>query len=214
MGFLRDRRLYGVRNLLAIAVAAALFAMMAPGESAGQTTAEPKPAAAPPSPEAIPPAEVATRAAEATNLLVALSAKFAPNPEIEKIQDSLAEVSRQIDEEFADTVDTLRQQPTLATLQAQQAHWHRRHLQVTAWLTLLTRRAVDLRDNLDRLAHMGETWARTRDAAQAESGAGANSPTNRDGTDRHRGGADTPEGAAGRCARPAEQHRQRTGPLR
>jgi len=160
-----DRLLRIVKGLLIFALAVTLFLTAGPGESAGQTTSTPKPAAAPPSSAAIPAAEVAARASEATNLLIALSAKFAPSPEIEKIQESLPEVSRQIDEEFADTANTLRQQPTLATLQTLQAHWHRRHLQVTAGLTLLTRRAVDLRGTLDRLAHMRETWALTRDAA-------------------------------------------------
>jgi small-conductance mechanosensitive channel len=157
-----------MKPLLSILLAVSILLAAGPGESAGQTTSAPKPAAAPPSSTAIPPAEVATRASEATNLLIALSAKFAPSPEIEKIQESLPGVSVQIDGEFADTANTLRQQPTLATLQAQQAHWHRRHLQVTAWLTLLTQRAVDLRAALDRLAHMRETWSLTRDAAQAD----------------------------------------------
>ena len=163
-----DRLLRIARGILTIALAVILFLAAGPGDSAVQTTSAPKPAAAPPSSAAIPAEEVATRASEATNLLSSLSARFAPSPEIEKIQESLADVSGQIDGEFADTVSTLRQLPTLATLQAQQTHWNRRHLQVTAWLTLLTKRAVDLRGTLDRLAHMGETWALTRDAARAD----------------------------------------------
>ena len=139
----------------------------ASGNSFGQTPTAPQQAAAPPASTAIPPAEVATRASEATNFLTIFSSKFAPRPEIEKIQNSLAKLSIQIDEAFADTTDTLRQQPTLATLQAQQALWNRRHQPLTAWLTLLTQRAVDLRGALERLAHMGETWAYSRDAAQA-----------------------------------------------
>ncbi len=167
MRLVRDRHLYGAPNLLAVALSVILLLVTCPGDSAGQTTAEPKPAAAPPPPAAIPTAEVATRASEATNFLTALSAKFAPSHEIDKIQQALAEVSRQVDEEFADTSEILLQEPTLATLQAQQARWQRRRLQVTVWLTLLTKRAVDLRATLDRLAYMKETWTRTRDAALA-----------------------------------------------
>ncbi|HSO60809.1 MAG TPA: mechanosensitive ion channel domain-containing protein, partial [Desulfobacterales bacterium] len=167
MRLVRDRHLYGAPSLIAVALAVTLFLAVGPGDSAGQTTAEPKSAAVPPPPAAIPMAEVATRASEATNFLTALSAKFAPSHEIDKIQQALAEVSRQVDEEFADTSEILLQEPTLATLQAQQARWQRRRLQVTVWLTLLTKRAVDLRGTLDRLAYIKETWTRTRDAALA-----------------------------------------------
>ena len=163
-----DRLRRIAKGLLTSALVVSLvFLAVGPGESAGQTTAEPTPDTGPPSTEAIPAGEVATRASEAMNLLSTLSANFAPSPEIEKVQESLAEVSKQIDEEFADTADTLRQQPTLATLQAQQARWHQRHQRVTEWLTLLTQRAVDLRITLDRLAHMRQTWALTRNRALA-----------------------------------------------
>ncbi len=162
----RQRRI--AKGLLGIAlVVSLLFLAAGPDESAGQTTAKPTPAAAPPTAEAIPAAEVATRGSEAMNLLSALSARFAPSPEIEKIQVSLAAVSRQIDEEFTGTAEILRQQPTLATLQAQQARWHQRRQLVTEWLTLLTQRAVDLRITLDRLTQMRQMWALTRNGALA-----------------------------------------------
>ena len=155
------------KNLQAIGLAAIFFLGAAPGVSFGQTPAAPQKAAAPPAPTAIPSAEVATKASEATNFLTTLSSKFAPSSEIEKIQNLLAKLRGQIDEELADTANILRQEPTLATLQAQQLFWNRRHQRVIAWLTLLTQRAIDLRGALDRLAHMKETWALTRDVALA-----------------------------------------------
>jgi len=155
------------KNLQAIGLAAIFFLGAAPGVSFGQTPAARQQAAAPPAPTAIPSAEVATKASEATNFLTTLSSKFAPSSEIEKIQNLLAKLRGQIDEELADTANILRQEPTLATLQAQQLFWNRRHQRVIAWLTLLTQRAIDLRGALDRLAHMKETWALTRDAALA-----------------------------------------------
>jgi len=155
------------KNLQAIGLAAIFFLGAAPGVSFGQTPAARQQAAAPPAPTAIPSAEVATKASEATNFLTTLSSKFAPSSEIEKIQNLLAKLREQIDEELADTANILRQEPTLATLQAQQLFWNRRHQRVIAWLTLLTQRAIDLRGALDRLAHMKETWALTRDAAVA-----------------------------------------------
>ena len=167
MRLIRGRRLYGVRNLPAIAVAAALFTVMAPGESAGQTPPEPKqaPAAAPAI--AIPPAEVASRAMEATDLLRTFSSQLAPRPEIEKIRKSLPEVSSLIGQESADTVNVLQGQPALATLQAQQLMWQRRQLQITTWLSRLTKRAVELRGTLDRLSRERQTWIQTRDIARA-----------------------------------------------
>jgi hypothetical protein len=65
------------------------------------------PAAAPP--EVIPVAEVATRAMAITELLNAISAKFASSPEIEKIKKSLPEISSNIDREAVRTVSILQQ---------------------------------------------------------------------------------------------------------
>jgi len=107
------------KNLQAIGLAAIFFLGAAPGVSFGQTPAAPLKAAAPPAPTAIPSAEVATKASEATNFLATLSSKFAPSSEIDKIQNLLAKLRGQIDEELADTANILRQEPTLATLQAQ-----------------------------------------------------------------------------------------------
>ncbi len=101
------------------------------------------------------------------NFLATLSAQYAPSTEIEKIQNSLGTLKVQIDEESATTANILRQEPTLATLQAQQAYWNRRHQRVNAWLTLLTQRAIVLRSDLDLLAQMNETWTRSRTAALA-----------------------------------------------
>ena len=63
---------------------------------------------------------------------------------------------------------TLGEQPPLTTIQAEQARWQQRHLQVTGWLTVLTQRAVELRTAYDALSRTARTWAQTRDAVQAE----------------------------------------------
>ena len=98
------------------------------GQAAEPTPSEPQKAEAPKAPAAAPPevipvAEIATRAMAVTELLNAISAKFASSPEIEKIKKSLPEISSNIDREIVRTVSILQQQPTLATLQTQQQQW-------------------------------------------------------------------------------------------
>ena len=154
-----DRPQSIAKSLLAIGLAVIFLMAAAP--------TAPQHASAPRGSTDVPPAEVATRASEVANLLITFSEKFAPSPEIVKIQRSLPEVSRQIDLDFTDTSAVLGEQPPLATLQAQQALWQRKHLQVSTWLSLMTQRAVDLGETLDRLAQMRETWIQTRNTAQA-----------------------------------------------
>jgi hypothetical protein len=156
------------KSLQAICLAVIFFLAASSGETFAQVQAPSPHTSAPPPLTAIPPAEVATRSAEVTNLLITFSENFAPSYEIEKIQRLLPEISRQIDLDFTDASAILRAQAPLATLQAGQALWQGRHLQVNNWLTLLTQRAVGMQAALDRLAQMRKTWTQTRDAAQSE----------------------------------------------
>ncbi len=154
-------------GLPAIALAAVFFLASASGGAADQTTSEPKPATAPSPSTAIPSAEVATRATEVTDLLRTLTTNLAPSPAIETVQQALPGIIEQIDRGFAGTMSTLQEQPTLEALQAQQQVWQRRQLQATGWLNLLTQRAIGLREALNRLAGLQQTWLQTRDAAHA-----------------------------------------------
>jgi small-conductance mechanosensitive channel len=154
-------------SLQAIGLMVVFFLAAMPGGSFGKTPAGPPHSAVPPPATAIAPEEVAARSSEVTNLLITFSEKFAFNLEIEKIQQALPEVSVQIDLDATETLATVGAQPPLAILEAQRALWLRRHLQVSTWLTLLTRRAVDLQGALDRLSQMKTNWTQTRDAAQA-----------------------------------------------
>jgi potassium efflux system protein len=154
-------------SLRAIGLAVAFFLAATPGELFGQASAGSPHSAVPPPATAIAPEEVAARSSEVTNLVITFSEKFAFSPEIEKIQKTFPEVSRQIDLDAIDTAAILEAQPPLEILEAQRAHWQRRHLQVSTWLTLLTQQAVELRGDLDRLAQMKTTWIQTRAAAQA-----------------------------------------------
>jgi len=155
------------KSLQVIGLAVAFLLMAFPGGSFGQAAVGSKHSVGPPPATAIKPEEVAARAAEVTNLVITFSKKFAVSPEIEKIQQALPEINKQIDLDAAETAATAGTQLSLAVLEAQRALWQRWQLQVSTWLTLLTQRAVELRRDLDRLAQMKVTWTRTRDAAQA-----------------------------------------------
>ncbi len=150
-----------------VALVAAFFLLPAPGGAVDQTPPEPKQAAAPPATTAIAPAEVPTRATEVTELLQTLSTNLAPSPAIETIQHSLPEVSGQINQQFAAAKSILQEQPTFEAIQTQQQLWQRRQHQATGWLNLLTQRAIELREALDRLAELQKTWLQTREAASA-----------------------------------------------
>jgi potassium-dependent mechanosensitive channel len=159
------------KTLRAMCLAGVLSIAAAALESHAQTTPAPSPV--PPAtpvatPVAIPSAEVIAKSSEVTNQLTALAEKFAPSPEIQKIQQSLPEVTEQIDVDFTDTSVTLGEQPPLTTIQVEQVAWQHRHLQVSSWLTLLTQRAVDLRAAYDNLSRAMEIWAQTRDTMDAQ----------------------------------------------
>jgi potassium efflux system protein len=156
------------KGLLSVGLGISLFL----AATAGQTAEQKTPAAKKPAPasqvfEPIPVTDVAAQAMEVSNLLRTVYTQFALTPEIEKIQKSLPQVSRQIDLAFIDTSAILREQPPLETLEAQQALWQRTHLQVSTWLTLLTQRTVALQEMLNRIASLQATWTRTLEAAQA-----------------------------------------------
>ncbi len=160
------------KSLPAIGLAVVFLLAVDSGGSFGQPSAGSQHSAAAPATTAIAPEEVAARSSEVTNLLITFSEKFAFSPEIEKIQQALPEVGKQIELDAAETETILGTQPPLAILQAQRTLWQRRHFQVDTWLTLLTQRAVELTDALDRLSQMRATWTRTRDAAQAKQAPG------------------------------------------
>jgi small-conductance mechanosensitive channel len=102
-----------------------------------------------------------------TELLNAISAKFASSPEIENIKKSLPEISSNIDREAVRTVSILQQPPSLASLQTQQQLWQQIQMQATDWLNVLTEQATLLQDELNRLAGLQKTWSSTRAAVQA-----------------------------------------------
>jgi potassium efflux system protein len=155
------------KGLLSVGLGISLFLAATVGQTAEQKSPKVvKTASAPQASEPIPVTEVAAQATEVSNFLRTVYTQLTLTPEIEKIQKSLPEVSRQIDLDLTDTSATLREQPPLETLEAQQALWQRTHLKVSTWLTRLTQRTVELQGILSHIASLQATWTRTREAAQ------------------------------------------------
>lgn len=145
----------------------ALLTLTVLGEAAEQKAPTPMPAPASPATAAIPLTEVATRAAEALNLLPTLITQLVPSSQIQAIVTQLPEVSERIGVDLAATPQLLRGQPSLGMIAAQQEVWKERQLKTTVWLNVLTQRATQLQETLNRLADLQATWRETRAAAQA-----------------------------------------------
>jgi potassium efflux system protein len=150
-----------------VALAVFSFLPVVLGAAAEQKTAEPPKAPAPLPSAAIPVAEVATRATEASNLLRTLTTQLPPSPEIESIRKQLPEMSEDMALELRWTRTILEAQPPLETIQAQQNLWQGRQLRLSKWLNLLTQRATQLQEALNRLADLEKTWNQTLQRAQA-----------------------------------------------
>ena len=133
----------------------------------------------------IPVAEVATQATEVSKLLRTLSAKVVPSPAIDTIHRVLPEVSGTIDLELAATSTMLQGQPTLELLQTQQQLWQRRQLQMTGWLHVLTGRATQLQEVLNRLDRPAHDLDRDPRCRAAGAGARADPPADRRHAGRH-----------------------------
>ena len=150
----------------------ALLALVGPPTAGGAAGEEPSPAkAAPvsPAPATIPLADVATRAAEVSNLLPTFTAQLATSVEIQTILVQLPELSERIGVDLAGLPEILRASPSLGAIAAQQQTWQARQRRTTEWLSLLTRRMIQLQEKLSQLAGLQETWRQTRVGAQAAS---------------------------------------------
>jgi hypothetical protein len=136
-------------------------------ETAEQKTPEPQKTPAAAARAVITVADVATRATEVANLLRTFSTKLAPSAQIEAIGTSLPLVSADIDRQLAVTMKTLREQPTLEILQAEQQLWEQKQVRMSTWLNLLTARATQLNGALKRIADLKKTWTRSQKAAES-----------------------------------------------
>jgi potassium-dependent mechanosensitive channel len=135
-------------------------------EPAEQLPLEPKQVALPVPGTALPVAEIAPRAAEASNILRTLESQLTPSPALETIRKELPQFNDHVNQLLEGTSEILQEQPPLATLQAQRQIWEAMRLHANDWLKALTDRAVQLRDGLNRLAGLQETWMKTDESAR------------------------------------------------
>src|SRR4030095_9274408 len=151
-----------------ILFAAFLLVLAVPGNAAEQKNPEAqKPSVPPPPPAVIPVAEIATQATQVGNLIRGSLEKTPAGSEIETIRKFLPQVSTDIGLELKSTVNILKETPSLETLQAQEQIWQQRQSQLTAWLNVLTERAIKLQNGLNLLKTQQDRWTRTRDAEQS-----------------------------------------------
>jgi small-conductance mechanosensitive channel len=131
-----------------------------------QQPSEPKTVTSPSPAAAIPVAEIAPRAAEVSNFLRTLQAQLAPSSALETIRTQLPQFSDHINQLLKETSEFLQEQAPLATLQAQRQIWEAMKLRGNDWLKVLTERAERLRDALNRMENLQQTWAKTEAAAR------------------------------------------------
>src|SRR5262250_3671538 len=124
-------------------------------------------APAPPPSAGIPVEEIAMQATEVGDLIRGFAANLAPNSEVETIRKFLSQASLDIALDLKSTMNILKNQPALETLQAQEQIWQQRQSQLTGWLNVLTARATKLQVALTQLKKLQDTWTKTRDAAEA-----------------------------------------------
>jgi potassium efflux system protein len=146
-----------------------VLALVLAGPALGQTTA---PTSHPPAeePSPIPLAEIAIRADELAGLLLEVEAAAVPARDLQAIEARLPALRERLLASLADTQRRLDAGAPLALLDQLDATWQATRRQVRAWSDTVTRHASDLQDDVERLASLRETWARSRTDAL---GAGA-----------------------------------------
>jgi len=122
---------------------------------------------APPAPVSIPIPEISRQAEEVTKLLRDLKALAAPLLAIDAIQAGLSEVSARLGPELESTTETLKHDPSLAILDRLTQSWQASRLEQAGKVEVLTKRATQFEDALDRLEALRATWTQTRADARA-----------------------------------------------
>jgi potassium-dependent mechanosensitive channel len=122
------------------------------------TAAEPTPA--------VPVAEVATRAEEVTASLRALDVELSESPQIAEIEQELPGLTERLTARFNRTNQVVKAGSDLMSLDALAESWQSTRLGLAAWMKVLTRRAIWLEQELERLATLRVVWTRTREKAR------------------------------------------------
>jgi hypothetical protein len=118
-------------------------------------------------PAAIALADVATQAIVVESHLDTLTQLTAGSMEVQAIQKQFDALSAQSDLDSAETLNTIREQPTLEKLQSLEQLWLARQQKLNLWLTTLTRRATTLQGELNQLDTLQKSWSLTSVSAAA-----------------------------------------------
>jgi potassium-dependent mechanosensitive channel len=136
-----------------------------PSKAGTEAKAVPEKPATPPAPTVIPVPEVATSAAEVTNLIRDMNTSSASSSLIESLAKLLPQKAEQVSRQFSETKRILQSEPTLAVIQGQQGIWQQIQGSIGIWMQALTKRALLIRENLNQLITLEETWTKTLGAA-------------------------------------------------
>ena len=173
MRLLKHKHGWGDAVLLVFLLSISVFPAKAAQQDVKEATKTPAPAAAaatpaPPPSQGIPVEEIAMQATQVGDLIRGFAANLAPNSEVETIRKFVSQASLDIALDLKNTMNILKNQPALETLQAQEQIWQQRQTQLTGWLNVLTTRATKLQVALTQLKKLQETWTKTRDAAESD----------------------------------------------
>ena len=153
------------RLLLALFVALAVAPAVttaAPAPPSAPPAASPSPANAPPTaPTSIPVPEVARRAEEVGRLLRDSDALAVPGPAVEAIEKRLPGIADRIAAQAEVTNRQLEEHPAEPTL-ALTALWNATRVELGVYIDVLTKKATELEEALNRLTAVRETWKQTR----------------------------------------------------
>jgi len=159
-------------RLRRVLIAAALA--LAAGQGLAQEA--PAPAAAPPVPVApappeppppIPVPEIVGRSEELKAELKQMEARSAPDETELEVETKLPELASKLLERSARANELLTGSPSLEALADLTGEWRARSERLTAWRQALTRRALAVETEIDKLDGAQEQWERTRDSAAA-----------------------------------------------
>ena len=172
MRLLKHKHGLGDAVLLVFLLSISVFPAKAAQQDVKEATKTPAPAAAaatsaPPPSQGIPVEEIAMQATQVGDLIRGFAANLAPNSEVETIRKFVSQARLDIALDLKNTMNILKNQPALETLQAQEQIWQQRQSQLTGWLHVLTARATKLQVALTQLKKLQDTWTKTRDAAEA-----------------------------------------------
>jgi small-conductance mechanosensitive channel len=122
---------------------------------------------------AVPMGEIAVRAEEAQASLRRLQTVALPTPDVAAVEQQLAAMHDRIDRGLGYTGWLLESRPSLQGLERLVGPWARVRGQLADWNAMLTKRATQLQEELDRLGALRQRWTATRAEARK---AGAPAP--------------------------------------